>query len=64
MTSEGLEAQPHFFTLLFPAMLGVLVTFRLGIYYSGKTFRRSFWITVALVLFVGDGPKLSTIALV
>lgn len=48
VTSGGLEVQPHFFTLLFPAMLGILVTFRLGIYYSGKTFRRSFGLLLLL----------------
>ncbi len=48
VTSGGLEAQPHFFTLLFPAMLGILVTFRLGVYYSGKTFRRSFGLLLLL----------------
>ena len=49
VTPGGLRAQPHFFTLLFPAMVAILVTFRLGIYYSGETFKRRFGVLLLLL---------------
>ena len=42
VTSGGLEAPVHFFKLLFPAMMGTLIIFRLGIYYSGSVFKKEF----------------------
>ena len=47
VTSSGLEAPVHFFKVLFPAMMGILIIFRLGIYYSGQEFKRGF--SVALL---------------
>lgn len=42
VTSGGLEAPVHFFKLLFPAMIGTLIVFRLGIHYSGSVFKKQF----------------------
>jgi cation:H+ antiporter len=42
VTTGGLAAPPHFFRLLFPAMLIVLVIFRIGIFLSGGMIRRPF----------------------
>lgn len=42
VTPGGLGVSPDFFRVLFPAMLVVLVTFRLGITFSGDHLRRSF----------------------
>ena len=42
MTPGGLVATSHFFTLLFPAMLAVLMVFRIGTFASGATLRRPF----------------------
>ena len=42
VTSGGLEAPVHFFKLLFPAMMGTLIIFRLGIHYSGSVFKKPF----------------------
>ena len=42
ITSGGLIAPPHFFKLLFPAMLFVLLVFRIGIFFSGTAFKRPF----------------------
>ena len=42
VTSGGLVASKEFFTLLFPAMLAVLVVFRVGIALSGNTLKRPF----------------------
>ena len=47
VTSAGLEAPVHFFKVLFPAMIGILIIFRLGIHYSGTVFKRGF--SVALL---------------
>lgn len=41
-TPGGLTAAPHFFRVLFPAMLFVLLVFRVGIAFSGKEMRRPF----------------------
>ena len=41
MTNDS-DAPPHFFRLLFPAMLMVLVIFRIGIFLSGGVIRRPF----------------------
>jgi cation:H+ antiporter len=42
VTSGGLTAGSHFFTLLFPAMLGVLIVLRIGIFTSGDWMKRGF----------------------
>lgn len=42
VTAAGLEAGPNFFTVLFPAMLLVLLVFRAGVMASGDTLRRPF----------------------
>lgn len=42
VTHGGLEAPVHFFKLLFPAMMGTLIIFRLGIHYSGNVFKKQF----------------------
>ena len=49
VTPGGLQAGPIFFTLLFPAMLSLLVTFRLGIFFSHQTFKRSFGLLLLLL---------------
>ena len=40
VTSEGLQAGGHFFLVLFPVMLFVLLIFRVGIYFSGDRMKR------------------------
>lgn len=42
VTQPGLAAPPHFFSVLFPAMFFILVTFRLAIVFSGPNLKRSF----------------------
>jgi cation:H+ antiporter len=42
VTRGGLTAGSHFFTLLFPAMLGVLIVLRIGIFTSGDWMKRGF----------------------
>lgn len=42
VTQPGLAAPPHFFSVLFPAMFFILVTFRLAIAFSGPQLKRSF----------------------
>jgi cation:H+ antiporter len=42
VTHPGLAAPPHFFSILFPAMFFILVTFRLAIVFSGPNLKRSF----------------------
>jgi cation:H+ antiporter len=42
VTRGGLTAPAHFFSILFPAMLLILVVFRLGIYFSGDKLKRPF----------------------
>jgi len=42
VTPQGLVAPPHFFKLLFPSMLLVLLLFRTGIHYSGDRLKRSY----------------------
>ena len=41
-TPEGLVAGGHFFVVLFPAMLFILLTFRIGIFVSGDSMRKPF----------------------
>ena len=42
VTAAGLEAGPNFFTVLFPAMLFILLVFRAGVMASGDILRRPF----------------------
>lgn len=49
VTQGGLAAPVHFFTLLFPAMMGTLIIFRLGIHFSGSVFRKPFSIMLLSV---------------
>lgn len=50
-TPAGLTADPQFFRVLFPAMLFVLIVFRVGIFFSGDRLKRPFGI-VLLVAYV------------
>lgn len=53
VTGGGLEAPTHFFRLLFPLMLFILVVFRVGIFVSGDSLKRPFGvILIAAYLFV------------
>ena len=40
VTEGGLNASPHFFRLLFPAMLLILIVFRIGVMVSGTQLKR------------------------
>jgi cation:H+ antiporter len=42
VTKGGLDASAHFFRILFPAMLFILLTFRAGIFFSGSSLKRPF----------------------
>jgi len=42
VTSAGLPADSHFFSILFPTMLAVLIVFRLGIFFSKDTLKFRF----------------------
>ncbi len=46
VTEGGLSASGHFFRVLFPAMLFVLVVFRIGILASGRTLKRPFGVVL------------------
>ena len=52
VTPGGLLAPPHFFRILFPAMLGVLVVLRIGIWASGDQMKRPFGFLL-LALYAG-----------
>ncbi len=53
VTGGGLEAPTHFFRLLFPLMLFILIVFRVGIFVSGDRLKRPFGvILIAAYLFV------------
>ena len=53
VTGGGLEAPTHFFRLLFPLMLFILIVFRVGIFVSGDRLKRPFGIVlIAAYLFV------------
>ncbi len=47
-TPGGLQVPPNFFYLLFPTMLFVLAVFRIGIFFSGDTLKRSFGFVLLL----------------
>ncbi|MFH1152996.1 MAG: sodium:calcium antiporter [Pseudomonadota bacterium] len=42
VTSQGLAAPVHFFTVLFPAMIATLVIFGMGVHLSGSVFKKPF----------------------
>lgn len=46
VTTPGLLAPPHFFMVLFPAMLFILVVFRLAVMFSGTQLKRSYGIVL------------------
>lgn len=46
VTAEGLIASGQFFRFLFPAMLFVLIVFRVGIFTSGTTLKRPFGVVL------------------
>lgn len=52
VTRPGLAAPPHFFQMLFPAMLVILVVFRIGIHCSGPHLKRHFGLLL-LGLYIG-----------
>ena len=63
VTPGGLVAAPHFFFILFPTMLFILVVFRIGIFTSGDTLKRPFgvvliaaYIAVMVVSYVFRSP--------
>lgn len=49
VTPAGLPASPFFFQFLFPAMLMILVVFRVGIFVSGPSLKRPFGIVLLAV---------------
>ncbi len=49
VTPGGLPASPFFFKFLFPAMLIILVVFRVGIFVSGPSLKRPFGIVLLAV---------------
>ncbi|MBM3316556.1 MAG: sodium:calcium antiporter [Candidatus Eisenbacteria bacterium] len=49
VTAGGLQAPASFFRLMFPAMLAVLIIFRVGIHFSGPTLRRPFGVLLLAV---------------
>ena len=49
VTSGGLAAPPHFFRVLFPAMLGVLIVFRIGVALSKDKLGRPFGVILLAV---------------
>ncbi len=48
VTAGGLPATPYFFHFLFPAMIFILVVFRLGISVSGSTLKRPFGLVLII----------------
>lgn len=54
-TPAGLNASPHFFRILFPAMLGVLIVFRVGIFLSPEALRRPFGVLLLATYLVAMG---------
>ena len=53
VTPTGLVAEPHFFKVLFPTMIFILLVFRVGIIFSGEAMKRGFGIVlIASYVFV------------
>lgn len=40
VTPDGLVAGAYFFRVLFPVMIGILIVFRIGVFFSGEALRR------------------------
>ncbi len=55
VTPEGLEASPHFFHFFFPAMLFVLIVFRIGVTVSVDRLRRPFGVVLLLAYLLVTG---------
>lgn len=49
VTGQGLQVDPHFFRVLFPAMLTVLLVFRIGIHFSDQQLKRGFGVVLVVV---------------
>ncbi len=52
VTPEGLAAEAYFFRIHFPAMLFILIVFRIGIFLSGDRLKRPFGIFL-IVIYIG-----------
>ena len=52
VTPGGLQAPNHFFRVLFPAMLGVLIVFRIGVVFSKDKLKRPFGLILLAVYVV------------
>ncbi len=52
VTPAGLRADGHFFSMLYPIMIFLLVVFRLGIFFSGESLRRPFGIVMLAAYFL------------
>ena len=63
VTKGGLVAPVHFFQLLFPAMLLVLMIFRVGIFFSNGTLKREFGVALLSVYFMATFLSFSKIGL-
>ncbi len=48
VTRGGLDVPPQFFKLLFPAMLAIMVVFRVGVWLSGAHLKRSYGVVLLL----------------
>lgn len=55
VTPQGLHASPHFFHFFFPAMLFVLIVFRVGVVVSGEQLRRPFGVVLLLAYLLVTG---------
>lgn len=52
VTPGGLVADPHFFTILFPCMIGILAVFKIGVHAYPDYLRKSFGV-VLLIIYAG-----------
>ncbi len=59
VTSDGLIATPYFFRFLFPAMISVLIIFRVGIFLSKEKLGRPFGILLLFVYLLVTGINLT-----
>ena len=58
VTGGGLEAPTHFFRLLFPLMLFILIVFRVGIFVSGDRLKRPFGVILIACISICDNSEL------
>ena len=63
VTPGGLLAGPQFFKILFPAMVFILLVFRVGVIFSGKAMKRSFGIVLAYCVCFRDVGQLHWLGL-